>query len=130
MVFAIYTNHDYNALLGAKVKLRAEAAAELESTMGIERSKVTMQRTSDAVLMISENGDNYAYKLPKKAMDALMHNQRENVPWILKAVEAPTRLFARAVTQFYPAFAPINFARDAWERSTSVTYSHSVRREW
>ena len=47
-----------------------------------------------------------------------MHNQRESVPWILKAVEAPTRLFARAVTQFYPAFAPINFARDAWERST------------
>ena len=107
----------YNALL-AQGKTEAEAAAELESTMGIERSKVTMQRTSDAVLMISENGDNYAYKLPKKAMDALMHNQRENVPWILKAVETPTRLFARAVTQFYPAFAPINFARDAWERST------------
>lgn len=107
----------YNALL-AQGKTEAEAAAELESTMGIERSKVTMQRTSDAVLMISENGDNYAYKLPKKAMDALMHNQRESVPWILKAVETPTRLFARAVTQFYPAFAPINFARDAWERST------------
>ena len=107
----------YNALL-AQGKTEAEAAAELESTMGIERSKVTMQRTSDAVLMISENGDNYAYALPKKAMDALMHNQRESVPWILKAVETPTRLFARAVTQFYPAFAPINFARDAWERST------------
>lgn len=107
----------YNDLL-AQGMTEAEAAAELESTMGIKRSKVTMQRTSDPVLMISENGDNYAYALPKKAMDALMHNQRENTPWILKAVETPTRLFARAVTQFYPAFAPINFARDAWERST------------
>lgn len=107
----------YNELLN-QGKTEQEAAAQIEEEMGITREKVTMHRTSDSVLMVSENGDNYAYKLPKKAMDALMHNQRENTPWILKAAEIPTRAFARAVTQFYPAFAPINFARDAWERST------------
>lgn len=107
----------YNELLN-QGKTEQEASAQIEEEMGITREKVTMHRTSDSVLMISENGDNYAYKLPKKAMDALMHNQRENTPWILKAAEIPTRAFARAVTQFYPAFAPINFARDAWERST------------
>lgn len=107
----------YNELLNQGMT-ELEASKEIEETMGIHREKVTMHRASDSVLMISENGDNYAYKLPKKAMDALMHNQRENTPWILRAAEIPTRLFARAVTQFYPAFAPINFARDAWERST------------
>lgn len=96
----------------------SDAVAATEEELGISRERVTMHRTNDAVLMISENGDQYAYKLPRRAMDALQQNNRETTNKILKLAEKPTRFFARAVTQFYPAFAPINFARDAWERST------------
>lgn len=104
---------------------KAQAAGQ---DIGLTREPVTgIMRTGDAVILYRDavtarNGlqsmDAHAFKFKDaRIMEAIRRDNVEAHNSLLDAIAAPTRWYARAVTQFMPTFAPINFVRDIWERS-------------
>lgn len=96
--------------------------------IGLTREPVTgIMRTGDDVIIFRDtqvrpNGTEFtnaqAFRFKDtRIMEALRKDNQEHLNSALRFIAAPTRWYARAVTQFMPFFAPINMVRDIWERS-------------
>lgn len=77
-----------------------------------------LTRSSDDVLIRKEGGTYYEYRLPERAIKALKGDNMEYANDVLKTLSKPTSLYARGVTQWTITFAPMNMARDIWEKSS------------
>lgn len=105
-----------------------EQAQASGQDIGLTREPISgLMRNSDDVIIYrdktqSPNGlqstTQHAFKFKdERIMQAIKRDNQESVNSILSAIAAPTRWYARAVTQFMPMFAPINLVRDIWERT-------------
>lgn len=103
-----------------------ESAQRQGSDIGLQRVPVTgIVRNSDDVVIYREATSRgmkaYAFKFDnKEVIEALKKGNHETINAFINLASVPTRLYGRLVTQFAPAFAPINFLRDMWERSEFV----------
>lgn len=95
------------------------SARALESAIGLsmERGQKITTRNTDNVIIDRSSGIERVYSLPPEIMEALRAQNRDEVPLLLKPLTFATRIMARAVTQFMPAFAPVNAIRDIWEKT-------------
>jgi hypothetical protein len=105
-----------------------DAAKAAGDDIGLTREPVTgIVRTGDDVIIHRDTVQGatgpshqiaHAYRFAdNRIIEAIKKDNEEITNSLLKIVAAPTRWYARAVTQFMPMFAPINFVRDIWERS-------------
>jgi hypothetical protein len=109
--------------------MRAYTEAQIGGhDIGLELENVTgIMRNSDDVVIYRDaipNGlgqiehRSYAFRFKDdRITDSIKKENVERTNRALEIIGTPTRLYARAVTQFMPMFAPINFVRDIWERS-------------
>ncbi|OBX05756.1 hypothetical protein QV06_01090 [Gallibacterium genomosp. 3] len=97
------------------------AKAIAEARLGISKRKMQgLTRSSDNVLIRKEGGVYYEYQLPPQAMQALKNDNVEQANSFLKLLSTPTSWYARGVTQWTLTFAPMNMARDSWEKSEFI----------
>lgn len=100
--------------LGLDIGLRAEPVTGI-NRMGDD---VVIHRRVIQTPNGMERVESTAYTFADKAViGALKRENMERLNSIIDVVSAPTRWYARLVTQAMPAFAPLNFVRDIWERS-------------
>lgn len=106
-----------------KNKGYSDAAAREQATVNLGISKRKMQgltRSSDNVLIRKEGSDYYEYELPTQVMESLRNDNVEHANAFLKVISKPTGWYARGVTQWTVAFAPMNMLRDTWEKSEFI----------
>jgi hypothetical protein len=105
------------------------SARALQDATGLsmEKGQKITTRNTDAVVIDRSGGIETVYRFADPAiMDALRASQREEPNGVIRVLSAPTRIMARAVTQFMPAFAPVNALRDIWEK-TEVLRTRDIR---
>lgn len=117
---------DFKEALG---RLYGEALAAhgspraLEQAIGLSREqgqKITV-RATDSVIIDRSGGHETVYRIADPAiMEALRRTRIEEPNAVIRVLSAPTRIMARAVTQFEPTFAPVNTLRDVWEKTELV----------
>lgn len=99
----------------------SQAREQATANLGISKRKMQgLTRSSDNVLIRKEGGEYYEYELPKQAMEALRNDNVEHANAFLKLISKPTGWYARGVTQWTLTFAPMNMARDTWEKSEFI----------
>lgn len=99
----------------------AEAREQATANLGISKRKMQgLTRSSDNVLIRKEGGEYYEYDLPAQVMEALRNDNIEHANAFLKIISKPTGWYARGVTQWTVTFAPMNMARDTWEKSEFI----------
>ncbi|MBS6026359.1 MAG: hypothetical protein KH899_01965 [Haemophilus pittmaniae] len=99
----------------------AEAREQATANLGISKRKMQgLTRSSDNVLIRKEGGDYYEYELPTQVMESLRNDNVEHANAFLKVISKPTGWYARGVTQWTVTFAPMNMARDTWEKSEFI----------
>lgn len=106
-----------------KEKGYSDSQAREQATVNLGISKRKMQgltRSSDNVLIRKEGGQYYEYELPTQTMEALRNDNVEHANAFLKVISKPTGWYARGVTQWTLTFAPMNMARDTWEKSEFI----------
>ena len=100
-----------------------ESAQRNGQDIGLTRGPVTgIMGNNDDVIIYRDATSNgmkaYALKFKDQAIiEAIKKGNHETLNRFLNIFAVPTRWYGRLVTQFAPAFAPINFMRDLWERS-------------
>ncbi|WP_218637873.1 LPD38 domain-containing protein, partial [Histophilus somni] len=117
-----------DALLETEVSLleqqgysNVEAQRLAGQNLGIGKQKMQgLTRSSDNVLIARRGGVYYEYSLPNNVIAALKNDNVEQANDFLKVLSKPTRWYARGVTQWSLAFAPINMLRDTWEKSEFI----------
>ncbi|WP_166738587.1 LPD38 domain-containing protein [Histophilus somni] len=117
-----------DALLETEVSLleqqgysNVEAQRLAGQNLGIGKQKMQgLTRSSDNVLIARRGGVYYEYSLPDRVISALKNDNVEQANDFLKVLSKPTRWYARGVTQWSLAFAPINMLRDTWEKSEFI----------
>lgn len=117
-----------DALLETEVSLleqqgysNVEAQRLAGQNLGIGKQKMQgLTRSSDNVLIARRGGVYYEYSLPNNVIAALKNDNVEQANDFLNVLSKPTRWYARGVTQWSLAFAPINMLRDTWEKSEFI----------
>ncbi|WP_249963462.1 LPD38 domain-containing protein [Histophilus somni] len=98
-----------------------EAQRLAGQNLGIGKQKMQgLTRSSDNVLIARRGGVYYEYSLPNNVIAALKNDNVEQANDFLNVLSKPTRWYARGVTQWSLAFAPINMLRDTWEKSEFI----------
>ncbi|MBN6067395.1 hypothetical protein HYE54_00995 [Aggregatibacter actinomycetemcomitans] len=99
----------------------SQAREQATANLGISKRKMQgLTRSSDNVLIRKEGGQYYEYELPTQTMEALRNDNVEHANAFLKVISKPTGWYARGVTQWMLTFAPMNMARDTWEKSEFI----------
>ena len=99
----------------------SQAREQATTNLGISKRKMQgLTRSSDNVLIRKEGGEYYEYELPSQTMKALRNDNVEHANAFLKLISKPTGWYARGVTQWTVTFAPMNMARDTWEKSEFI----------
>ncbi|PJG83755.1 LPD38 domain-containing protein [Caviibacterium pharyngocola] len=94
------------------------AMQNAQKMLRIEKArKQGLTRSSDDVLIHKIGGVDYEYRLPQSVITALRQDNVETANSFLKVISKPTGWYARGVTQWNIAFAPLNMFRDMWEKS-------------
>ena len=109
-------NEKINSGLDAK-----EAMKEIAQEYGLERSGLMgTTRTSDNVIIHKVNGKDVQFNVPTAVMEAIKGMNVEFAASIFKYPKMLNQWFGRALTQFYPMFAPKNLIMDVGERSEVI----------
>lgn len=117
---------DYKRALNAAYE---QALADADGNVKAARERTGLSRTtenilagpSDDVVIYREGGQSYVFRFEDQAaIDAIKRNNVERPGLLLELAGTPTRWFAYTATQLNLTFAPVNWFRDAWEKSENI----------
>ncbi|MDP9908235.1 hypothetical protein J2W27_000328 [Variovorax boronicumulans] len=117
---------DYKRALNAAYE---QALADTDGNVKAARERTGLSRStenilagpSDDVVIYREGGQSYVFRFEDQAaIDAIKRNNVERPGLLLELAGTPTRWFAYTATQLNLTFAPVNWFRDAWEKSENI----------
>jgi hypothetical protein len=104
-----------------EVMTRQHAAEQIRKLYGISRSRETMQRQSDNLIIYRKGKDNWVYDMgDQEAVAALKSSYIDPLTGASKVAGTMTRFIARNVVQLLPGQAINSFIRDVWEKSENI----------
>ena len=121
--FKVALNAAYESMVAERVgqgMTDAEAIRSVAEDSGLRRLPGGTPGLNQAdTIRHRVNDKEYAFVITdQRAMEALRRENMDRVPGLVARWVAPfTRVYARLVTTWNPAFAPINSIRDIWERT-------------